>query len=84
MTGAARSLAELALAVVRELGWRDKDFLLARMGGVHGRSKFLDAAIGAELERRIPRACVVRAEMSPAEAAVRMAERLVGVEGNAA
>jgi len=84
MTGAAVSLVELAMTVAAELGWRERDFLLARMGGVHGRSKFLDAAIEAELEKRLPRACVVRAEMSPAEAALRMAERLVGAEGNAA
>jgi N-acetylglucosamine kinase-like BadF-type ATPase len=84
MTGAARSLAELAAAVVHELGWRERDFLLARIGGVHGRSKFLDAAIDAELRGRIPRASVVQAEMSPAEAAVRIAERLVSAEGNAA
>jgi N-acetylglucosamine kinase-like BadF-type ATPase len=84
MAGAAASLAELAVAVAHELGWRERDFLLARMGGVHGRSKFLDAAIEQELEKRLPRACVVRAEISPAEAAVRMAERLVSAEGNAA
>jgi glucosamine kinase len=84
MTGAAGSLAELAAAVTRELGWQERDFLLARMGGVHGRSKFLDAAIEAELEKRVPRACLMRAEISPAEAAVRMAERLVSAEGNAA
>jgi N-acetylglucosamine kinase-like BadF-type ATPase len=84
MTGAAASLAELAVAVARELGWRERDFLLAKVGGVHGRSQFLDAALEAELENRIPRAGVVRAEMSPAEAAARMAERLVDAEGNAA
>ncbi|HXW61851.1 MAG TPA: BadF/BadG/BcrA/BcrD ATPase family protein [Candidatus Acidoferrales bacterium] len=84
MTGAAGSLAELVVAVTRELGWQQRDFLLARMGGVHGRCQFLDAAIEAELEKRVPRACLVRAEISPAEAAVRMAERLVGAEGNAA
>jgi len=84
MTGAAASLAELAVAVAADLGWRERDFLLARMGGVHGRSKFLDAAIERELARQLPRACVVRAEMSPAEAAVRMAERLIGTKGNAA
>jgi N-acetylglucosamine kinase-like BadF-type ATPase len=78
MTGAALSLVELAVAVADELGWRGRDIPLARMGGVHGRSKFLDAAIEAELDKRIPRACVVRAQMSPAEAAARMAERLAG------
>ena len=84
MVGAAASLAELVAAVVGELGWRERDFQLANMGGVHNRSKFLDAAIEAELHKRLPRACAVRAERSPAEAAVRLAERLVSVEGNAA
>jgi N-acetylglucosamine kinase-like BadF-type ATPase len=84
LTGAAASLAGLAAAVAGELGWEERDVLLARMGGVHGRSKFLDAAIEAELQQRLPHAYVVGAEMSPAEAAVRMAERLVGTEGNAA
>jgi N-acetylglucosamine kinase-like BadF-type ATPase len=84
MAGAAVSLAELVMAVVGELGWRERDLLLAKMGGVHNRSKFLDAAIEAELHKRVPHARMARAERSPAEAAVRMAERLVSVEGNAA
>ena len=84
MMDAATALADLAVAVAHELGWRGSDFLLAKMGGVHGRSKFLDKAIETELDRHVPRACVVRAEISPAEAAVRMAERLIDAEGNAA
>jgi len=84
MSCAATSLADLAAGVAHELGWRDRDFLLARIGGVHGRSKFLDAAIENELRSRVPRACLVRAEISPAEAAVRMAQRLVNAKGNAA
>jgi N-acetylglucosamine kinase-like BadF-type ATPase len=84
MTAAAASLAELVTAVVGQLGWRERDFLLAKMGGVHNRSKFLDAAIKAELHNRLPRARMARAERSPAEAAVRMAQRLISVEGNAA
>jgi|SRR6516164_6606007 len=81
---AAGSLVDLAASVVVELGWCDRDVLLAKIGGVHGRSKFLDASLEAELTRRIPRACLVRAEMSPSEAAVRMAERLLSAKGNAA
>jgi len=84
MIGAAAALADLAAAVAHELGWRERDFLLAKMGGVHGRSKFLDNTIEAALDRRVPGACVVGAEVSPAEAAVRMAERLIDAEGNAA
>jgi len=84
MMGAAAALADLVVAVAHELGWRGRDFPLAKIGGVHGRCKFLDHAIETELDRRAPRACVVGAETSPAEAAVRMAERLIGTEGNAA
>jgi N-acetylglucosamine kinase-like BadF-type ATPase len=84
MRRAASSLADLAAAVAHELDWQERDFLLARIGGVHGRSKFLDSALENELQGRLPRACLVRAEMTPAEAAVRMAERLVRAKGNAA
>ncbi|HTR46025.1 MAG TPA: BadF/BadG/BcrA/BcrD ATPase family protein [Verrucomicrobiae bacterium] len=84
MTGAAASLVELAVAVADDLGWRDREFSLAKVGGVHGRSKFLDAAIDADLKRRLPRARTVPVEISPAEAAVRLAMRLVSAKGNAA
>jgi N-acetylglucosamine kinase-like BadF-type ATPase len=84
MTSAAACLVDLAAGVVDRLGWRDRDFLLAKIGGVHGRSKFLDAAIEAELARRVPNASLVRVEMSPTEAAIRMAERLINAKGNAA
>jgi N-acetylglucosamine kinase-like BadF-type ATPase len=84
MLRAASSLADLAARVVGDLDWQERDFLLARMGGVHGRSKFLDSALENELKKRVPRACLVGAEMTPAEAAVRMAERLVRAKGNGA
>lgn len=84
MMSAAASLAELAASVAIELGRGDQDFSLAKVGGVYGRSKFFDAAIDAELKRRLPRGWMVRVEVSPAEAAVRMAMRLVSAKGNAA
>lgn len=84
MMRAAASLAELAASAAAELGWRDRDFSLAKVGGVYGRSKFLDAAIEAELKRHLPRARVVLLEVAPAEAAVRMAMRLVRAKGSAA
>lgn len=84
MAGAAGALVELAAGVVDELDWRNRDFLLAKIGGVHGRSNFLDTALEAELKQRLPNACLVEVEMSPAEGAVRMAQRLVAAKGNAA
>ena len=84
MTSAATSLVELADTVAGELGRRDQDFGLAKVGGVYGRSKFYDAAIDAEVKQRLPRARIVPLEASPAEAAVRMAMRLVSAKGNAA
>jgi len=84
MTRAAGSLADLAAGVVAELGWQGRDFPLAKVGGVHGRSRFLDSAIEAELRLRAPHAFLVRVKTSPTEAAVRKAQRLVNLEGNAA
>jgi len=84
MMRAAAELAELAASVANELGWRDRSFGLAKVGGVYGRSKFLDAVIETELARRLPAAHAVPVQSSPAEAAVRMAMRLVTAKGNAA
>lgn len=84
MNGAAAALAELAAGVARRIGWHERDFLLAKRGGVHGRSKFLDDALDAELKKQLPRACVVHPEITPGEAAVRMAARLASAKGNAA
>jgi hypothetical protein len=54
------------------------------VGGAHGRSKYFDAAVEAELKKSIPRVTIVPVEISPAEAAVRMAVRVGGAKGNAA
>ncbi|MGH9716531.1 MAG: N-acetylglucosamine kinase [Candidatus Acidiferrales bacterium] len=84
LSKAAASLAELAEAVVNQLGWRDRDVPLAKIGGVYGRSKFFDAAIDSELKKSLSRARFVSVNVSPAEAAVRMAVRSAGAKGNAA
>ena len=84
LSAAAVSLAELVTSVVSRLGWRDRDIPLARIGGVYGRSKYFDAAIEAEINKRVPRVRNVVAETSPAEAAARMAARLSSAKGNAA
>jgi glucosamine kinase len=84
LTGAAASLAGLAQAVAKELGWTDRTFDIAKSGGVYGRSQFLDAAIEAEVGRLMTHARLMNVDVSPAEAAVRMAVRQVRAKGNAA
>jgi glucosamine kinase len=84
LASAAVSLAELAACVASELGWRDRDVPIAKVGGASGRSKFFDSAIDAELKKQIPRVSKVSLKTLPAEAAVRMALRQASAEGNAA
>jgi glucosamine kinase len=84
LTAAAVSLAELLRCVVNALDWRDRALPLAKVGGVYGRSKYFDDAIEAELKKVAPRARWVSAEISPAEAAARMAIREARAQGNAA
>ena len=84
LSAAARSLAELAACVVDQLGWRNREIPVARVGGVYGRSKHFDAAIDAELNRSLGRVRLVPISVSPAEAAARLAVQLVRAKGNAA
>jgi glucosamine kinase len=84
LSAAAVSLADLAFSVVNQLGWQDRDVPLAKVGGVFGRSKFLDASIESELARLVPRMRLVPVKISPAEAATQMALRAPCAEGSAA
>jgi N-acetylglucosamine kinase-like BadF-type ATPase len=84
LSSAAQSLGELAATVAREMGWLDREIPIAKAGGVHGRSRFFDAAIDAELLRLLPKAGLAAIEVSPAEAAVKMAIRGSVAKGNAA
>ncbi len=81
---AAESLAGLVACVAGELGWRDRDVPVAKVGGTNARSKYFDAAIDAALKKAVPRVSNVPVETTPAEAAVRMAVRLGSAKGNAA
>jgi N-acetylglucosamine kinase-like BadF-type ATPase len=90
LSDAAKSLAALVASVAKKLGWAgvasspvtaQKDVSVAKVGGMHGRSKFLDEAINEELTMAVPRWKNVTLSISPAEAAVRMAAR---AKGNAA
>jgi N-acetylglucosamine kinase-like BadF-type ATPase len=76
LSGAAKSLAELAESVLKKLNMLDRDVPVAKSGGALGRSKFFDAAIDSGLEQVAPHARVVTLELKPAEAAARLAIRL--------
>jgi glucosamine kinase len=84
LASAAVSLAGLAACVAGELGWRDRDVPLARVGGASGRSAYFDSAIDAELKIQLPRVTNSSVRISPAEAAVRLAVRLASAQGHAA
>jgi glucosamine kinase len=84
LSQAAVSLAQLAASVASQIGWRDREIPLAKIGGVYDRSKFFDAALDVELEKALPGIRFVPVEISPAEAAVRMAIRSASAKGNAA
>ena len=71
LASAAASLAGLASCVANELGWRDRDVPIGKVGGAFGRSKYFDSAIDAALKKSVPRAIHVPVKISPAEAAVR-------------
>jgi N-acetylglucosamine kinase-like BadF-type ATPase len=84
LAAAAVSLAGLAACVAAELGWRDRDVPVARVGGAAGRSPYFDSAIDAALKKQIPRVTGVTLKISPAGAAVRIAVRQAGAKGHAA
>jgi len=81
---AAAALAELAGCVTNELRWQNRDVPIAKVGGEYRRSKYFDAAIDTEIKKAVPRARFVPVEISPAEAAVRIALRLFRAKGHAA
>jgi N-acetylglucosamine kinase-like BadF-type ATPase len=75
---AALALAQLALSVVRRLGFEARAFPLARVGGVFGHSRMLDAMLDSVLRSGAPLAQITHLKISPAVGAARMAQRLTG------
>lgn len=84
LSEAGTALAALVQSVAQKLGWltaknssrsTSTEIPVARVGGTHGRSKFLDDAINAEMTRAVPGWKHVGLSMTPAEAAARMAVR---------
>ncbi|MGO9640042.1 MAG: N-acetylglucosamine kinase [Candidatus Acidiferrales bacterium] len=73
---AALGLSSLVMSVVRSLGLRDQEFVLAKAGGVFGRSRILEAMLDSVLRSGVPLAKISNLAVSPATGAARMAQRL--------
>jgi N-acetylglucosamine kinase-like BadF-type ATPase len=71
---AAQDLASLVSDVADRLHLRESEFLLAKIGGTIGRSRFFDAEIDAALKQVVPRAEIGKLRISPAEAAALVAK----------
>jgi N-acetylglucosamine kinase-like BadF-type ATPase len=78
---AAVKLAGLAGVVIRRLGLERTEFALGRVGGVFGRSAYLDQQMEQRLAGLAPGARLTAAEFSPAVAAARRAWRRAGGAG---
>jgi glucosamine kinase len=70
---AAWELTALADSVANHIVAAGKTFLLAKAGGMTGRSVFFDTQLDAALQKAMPRARLGALQMSPAEAAARAA-----------
>jgi N-acetylglucosamine kinase-like BadF-type ATPase len=66
---AAEEVSSLVANVADRLHLCEKEFLLAKLGGTIGRSRFFDAQIDAALKEVVPRARIGGLRISPAEAA---------------
>ncbi len=74
---AALDLSRIAASVIRRLDLDQQEFVLAKSGGVHGRSAFLDSALENLLRTAAPRASIMPLPQSPAIGAARLAMRLL-------
>lgn len=81
LRAAAFDLAMLAENLAERLKLRDMKFFLAKTGGMMGRCKFLDAQLDERLRYLFPMAELGELRMSPAEAAARLALRLLASGG---
>lgn len=75
---AAGQLAKLVGAVAARLRLGEKEFLLAKIGGTAGRSRFFDAQVDAALKSVAPGAKIEKLRISPAEAAALAAKVAYG------
>ncbi|HVB98524.1 MAG TPA: BadF/BadG/BcrA/BcrD ATPase family protein [Candidatus Dormibacteraeota bacterium] len=75
---AAASLAQLAGTVIGRLDLGSDDFPVGCVGGVFGRTRFLDDEVGRQLSLLAPRAWLTPPRISPAVAAAQRALRRAG------
>jgi N-acetylglucosamine kinase-like BadF-type ATPase len=76
---ASQDLVRLVVDVTNQLHLTETEFLLVKIGGTIGRSRFFDAEIDAGLKKAMPHARMGALRVSPAEAAA-----LVSKESDAA
>jgi glucosamine kinase len=74
---AAFDLAFLAESVAQRLQLRTTPIFIAKTGGMMGRSKFLEAQLDERLHSALPEAVVGELKIGPAEAAARLALKLL-------
>ena len=84
LRAAAFDLALLVENLADRLKLRGTEFYLAKTGGMIGRSKFLEAQLDARLRGSFPGAAFGQLRMSPAEAAARIALRMISTGGASA
>jgi N-acetylglucosamine kinase-like BadF-type ATPase len=77
LRAAAFDLASLTENLAERLRLRETRFVIAKTGGVMGRSKYLEAQLDERLKNAFPEAEIGLLRVSPAEAAARMALRLL-------
>lgn len=80
LRAAAFDLAALAENLVERLHLRETRFVVAKTGGMIGRSKYLESQLDERLRNAFPQAEIGSLRVSPAEAAARMALRLLTAE----
>jgi N-acetylglucosamine kinase-like BadF-type ATPase len=77
LRAAAFDLALLAENLATRLKMTGTAFVVAKMGGMMGRSKYLEAQLDARLRNLFPKASLGELRMTPAEAAAGLALRLL-------
>ena len=77
LRAAAYELTGVAVLLAQRLHLSEAEFLLAKMGGLIGRSKYLEDLLDERLRINFPNAKIGSLPVSPAEAAARMARGLL-------
>jgi N-acetylglucosamine kinase-like BadF-type ATPase len=77
LRAAAEELAGLVMDLMERLNLQDEKFLLVKSGGMTGRSVYFDELLGEKLKAAAPQAEFGELRMSAAEAAARLALRIM-------